>query len=389
VNELDHQTEYRVLIVEDLAHRPHGHSPNRFAELAQGFVENGCRVDVLTPHGWLREGEQPVPFVVSRFEPLPRLLYVIGDTLRDKWRMRRASLALRTYAQVRAVRNSRRDAGDPVPCVVVISEHDPWILSAYGGANRWLLYQFLEPDWRAFAPFVARGERAERRRRAEGGRARLAVPSEEHRGRWRHAAPFLEPITLAVAGCQPCEPVPHARRRVGVAASDKVALVFGSAYTEKDIDVVANAFSELDDWQVVVAGAVAGLYRQRRTATRDAIVIRGYVEDAMRAALYSAADLVVVSHKPSFRRDSGGLMDAVSWGVPVVCSDGTKAAALVRKYRLGLVFVSGDPDSLQQAVRGVPAAIDPADLDRARFELSNRVVARRMLEALWEPTPAG
>jgi glycosyltransferase involved in cell wall biosynthesis len=389
VNQLDHQTEHHVLIVEDRAHWPHGHSPNRFAELALGFVENGCRVDVLTPHSWLREGEQPVPFVVSRFEPLPRLLYVIGDILRDKWRMRRASLALRTYAQVRAVRNARRDAGDPLPYVVVISEHDPWILSTYGGANRWLLYQFLEPDWRAFAPFVARGERAERRRRAEGGWARLAVPSDEHRNRWRHAAPFLEPVTLAVAGCQPRDPVPHARSRVGVAATDRVALVFGSAYAEKDIDVVANVFSELDDWQIVVAGAVADLYRQRRTAARDAIVVRGYVDDATRAALYSAADLVVVSHKPSFRRDSGVLMDAVSWGVPVVCSDGTKAAALVRKYRLGVVFASGDPDSLQQAVRRVPSAIDPADLDRARLELSNRVVARRMLGALGEPAPSG
>ena len=62
------------LVVEDRAHRPLGHFPTRFAELAEGFAENGCIVEVLTSQGWLHDGERPVPFVVSRYGRFNRLL---------------------------------------------------------------------------------------------------------------------------------------------------------------------------------------------------------------------------------------------------------------------------------------------------------------------------
>ena len=61
---------------------------------------------------------------------------------------------------------------------------------------------------------------------------------------------------------------------------------------------------------------------------------------------------------------------AIAWGVPVVCSDRSHPAEIVRAHRLGEVFEAGNPTSLAQAVRTAPRAIDPADLARARAELA-------------------
>jgi glycosyltransferase involved in cell wall biosynthesis len=200
----------------------------------------------------------------------------------------------------------------------------------------------------------------------------------------------LDPVTLRLAGSRARARVPDARTRLGVRAGTKVALVFGAAHGGKDVDVVARVFAELPDWQVVVAGDVADDYRSRSGPGPEPMVIGGYVDEPLRAVVFSAADLVVASFQATFHRDSGVVMDALSWGVPVVCSDGSPAAAIVREYRLGLVFAPGDPDSLEQAVRRAPHEIDPADLARARRELSSPVVAARMLEALSEArsTPA-
>jgi hypothetical protein len=54
----------------------------------------------------------------------------------------------------------------------------------------------------------------------------------------------------------------------------------------------------------------------------------------------------------------------------------------VREYRLGVVFEPGDFDSLERAIATAPSQIEPTDLARAQSELSNRAVARRLLDAL-------
>jgi glycosyltransferase involved in cell wall biosynthesis len=379
------QPEHRVLIVEDRAHRPLGHFPNRFAELAEGFAALGCTVEVLTSHGWLRDGERPVPFVVRRLGWFRRVLWDLGAAFENTSRLRRVARAARTHAQVRGARSRCRRAGLPRPDVIVVSwNHDPTIASIAAGQGRWLFYQFGEPPG-TVPTATRRAARAEQRRRADGVVARIAVPDDGFREQWCSVAPALDPVTLRIAGSVERALVPDAQRRLGLDADASVALLFGTDHGDKDVDVVARVFAKLTDWQLVVVGDVARDYRQHRGPGRDPIVIGGYVDEATRALVYSAADLVVASFRPGFHRDSGIVMDALSWGVPVVCSDGSPAAAAIREYRLGLVFEPGDPDSLERAVRQVQRRVDPADLARARQELSNRAVAARMLEALSEP----
>jgi len=55
------------------------------------------------------------------------------------------------------------------------------------------------------------------------------------------------------------------------------------------------------------------------------------------------------------------------------------ATTVVRRYRVGTCFTTGDPASLAAAVRAAPLTIDPTDLATARRELSNRGVVRRQL----------
>jgi glycosyltransferase involved in cell wall biosynthesis len=273
----------------------------------------------------------------------------------------------------------------PRPDVIVMSvDYDPRVASIAAGPGRWLFYEFAGP-FGSLPTIARRAARAEERRRAAGGVARIATPSDEYRDEWRSAVPTLDPVTLRIAGSRERARIPDARRRLGLDTDAKVALLFGTDHDGKDVDLVSRVFAELTDWQLLVVGDVAREYRQRTGPSPDAVVMGGYVDETTRALVYSAADLVVASFQPEFKRDSGVVMDALSWGVPVVCSSNSPPAVAVREYRLGLVFDPGDPDGLEWAMRKTPLRIDPADLARAREELSSRVVAIRFLEALSEP----
>ncbi len=326
--------------------------------------------------------------MVNRYGRFNSLLYRAGESFRRRRGLGRMATTLSTLGMVRAARSLCHAAGDPTPDVMVVSTGiDPIVGSAFAGQGRWLFYEFFGPS-RELRALSGKAARAQRRRHRGGGHARIATPNDEYREGWRAVAPYLDPATLPITGSRPRERVPDARPRLGLTAADKVALLFGSNHADKDVDLVARVFAELGDWQLLVVGRVSEGYRQR-TGARDAFVIGGYVDDEMRAVAYSAADLVVLSFRPIFQRHSGVLMDALSWGVPVVCSDHSPPADVVREYGLGVVFEPGNPDSLERAIKIAPARIDTADLERARNELSNRAVATRLLDALQYTPPAG
>jgi glycosyltransferase involved in cell wall biosynthesis len=380
----------RVLVVEDRAHRPLGHFPTRFAELATGFAENGCVVEALTSGGWLHGDARAVPFVVRRYGLLDRWRCRFGEAFQDTRGLAGVARRTRTRALVHAARARIRRAGEPRADVVVVAEGiDPVVGSARAGAGRWLFSE-SGPPRSVPASALRRARHAEERRELVGGRARIAVPGPSVRDEWTEVAPFLDPVRFPLAGARPVAPVPSARRRLGLSADDNVALLFGAPHDDKDIDLVARVFDDLPDWQLVVAGRVADGFRPRHAGPgREPFVLGGYVDDATRDVVFSAADLAVLSFRSGVERDSAVLMDAVSFGLPVVCSDGCPAADLVRRYRLGNVFEPGDFDSLARAIATAPPQVEPAALERARAELSNRVVARDVLAALRGPVTDG
>ena len=160
-----------------------GHFPTRFAELAQGFADNGCAVEVLTSHGWLHDGERPVPFVVNRYGRFNRLLYRAGESFRDTRVVHRYARALRAVGLVRAAESRCRQAGDPVPDVVVVGMVDPIVASAFAGHGRWLFCE-ADPPRHVLGRLSRRAVLVQRRRRSIGGtrESRLRTTSTARRG---------------------------------------------------------------------------------------------------------------------------------------------------------------------------------------------------------------
>ena len=354
-------SDRHVVIVEDRAELPFGHYSGRCAELAAAFAGLGYEVELLTTRGWAGEWDgrlRDASFAVLRYGPWAARFAGLGT----RWRV---------PAMIGAARAHRRHLADPATVTVVISlAVDPVLAAALCGPGNWLFVQF-GPNGSGRRSLVRRATTlaarlAERRRRRHGGSARIAIPSSRWCAGWEAAVPFLRPAAIPLAGCRRRERIPDARARLGIEPAERVGLLFGASHPGKDVDVVFRTFAGLSGWCLLTGGQIGG----------------EVADEATRALLYSAADVVVLSFVADLNRASGGLMDAIGWGVPVVCSDASIPADIVREYRLGTIFTPGDRASLRQALAEVPRQIDPRDLERARHELSNTTIAIRMLGAL-------
>ncbi len=395
--------ERRVLVVENRAHESFGHFPVRCVELAEAFAAIGRRVDVLTSRGWAREGAAySGPLAIHCYGPVARRLDHLAETLTTRkgerlgFYARRLGYALRVVAMIGAAKAWCRRADGSPPLIVVMSDAtNPALAAAIAGTGSWLLYQFWPPEAEQSSVvravesvLVGTARRAERRRRGRGGAMRLALPGEAWAEAWAMRVPFLQPAVIPLAGCRRREPIPDARARLGLKSDERLALVFGTLHGEKDYDVVWRAFADLHGWRLLIVGEVADAYRQsqrQRCDGHEPILLGGYVDATTRDLVFCAADVVILSFQPNHWRDSGVLMDAIAWGVPVVCSGHSTAADIVRTFRLGVVFEPGNADSLAQAVRSAPTRITPHDLERARSARSDHAVVLRCLEALGEP----
>lgn len=354
-------SDRHVVIVEDRAELPFGHFAGLCGDLAAAFAGFGRKVELLTSCGWVGEcdtGARDASFAVLRY---------------GRWaaRFERRGARWRVPAMIGAARAQRRHLGDPSTVMVVTSfAFDPVLAAALCGPGNWLFYQF-GPHGSGRRSLLRRATTlaarlAERRRRRHGGSARIAVASPHWCAGWEAAVPFLRPVAIPNAGCRRRERIPDARARLGIEPAERVALLFGACHPGKDVDVVFRTFAGISGWRLLTGGQIGG----------------EVADEVTRAVLYSAADVVVLSFVADLDRDSGGLMDAIGWGVPVVCSDKSIPADIVRDYRLGAIFAPGDSASLCTALAEVPRQIDPRDLERARHELSNTAIVIRALGAL-------
>lgn len=386
-----------ILIVEAGANDRYGHSPVMFALLANALSDEGVPVTALTRNGWALEGQIEQRFELRTFGAIERAVWNSVSALK---RMRPASfwqpmsVALRTVITVLAARRVRRALGrDDTDVILVSNALEPFVAATLAGRGRWLLCRFQPPrvvEPRGLDRLLARLARSnEQRRRALGGALRIAVSSGPLREEYDAAMHWLEPVQLMLIPCSETIARPSSRSNLGIAPDERVALLFGSGHRGKDHPTVFEAFEHLPEWRLVIAGgASASEYRRWRDQrgpaqdTTPPLLLDGFTSEETKAELYASADLVVLSFRADHSMDSGGLVEAVSWGRPVVCSDSVYAGKLVQQLELGTIFPSGNVEGLVAAVRSAPLTLNDATIEGARDEMSPRRMARQHLAAL-------
>jgi glycosyltransferase involved in cell wall biosynthesis len=160
----------------------------------------------------------------------------------------------------------------------------------------------------------------------------------------------------------------------------------GTVVPIKDIETLARALVEISGAarvEVSWAGKVLDSDASRGVVTRvDALLAGHALTDRWRwlglqqdmASLYAAADAVV---HPSAREGlPNALCEALAAGRPVVAARAADHARLVGEGERGLLFATGDPPSLAQALRRL-AEMSPTE--RARLGENARVFAVREL----------
>ncbi len=385
-----------IVIIEDRAHLRVGHFPSLFANLADDFVELGIQVDVLTRRGWALEGTRGREWNLHEAGPLAELFhrvarramatsrYFAGHTTGDIGIRSYFGAFLRTIVLIVSARRlARAGSGDPAPIVVVAMDFVPALLSIFGGADRWLIWQFhddVELSWLARAV-----EETRRLFRRPAHHVTVAVHDE----RWFDAVserlPYFEVVNIPlVASRKGDSQRDQSRVALNLHADDKVALLFGTGHRGQSPEVVVEAFRQRPDWQLVIGGKVCA--RLSAASLEDwetpPLMFGTFVEESVRDNLFASSDLAVLSFVPDFELTSGTVMDAASLGVPILASSGSLAAGLVEQSGAGEVFQAESSQSLLEALDRIDVDLAQQGSTRLREMYSGAVVCRAHLKLL-------
>ncbi|PPD54713.1 MAG: glycosyl transferase [Methylotenera sp.] len=146
-----------------------------------------------------------------------------------------------------------------------------------------------------------------------------------------------------------------ARTMLGLPLDSKVILFFGQIKEVKGLDVLIEAvgknLKELEPVTLVIAGKVwkdsfskyQVLIDQHNINNICSLHIR-YIPDDELSAFYSAADIIVLPYHRIYQ--SGVLLMAMSFGVPVLASDLLGMREIVTDGENGFLFPAGDAEDL-------------------------------------------
>ncbi|MBD0280733.1 MAG: glycosyltransferase [Thermoleophilaceae bacterium] len=130
-----------------------------------------------------------------------------------------------------------------------------------------------------------------------------------------------------------------------------VVLCFGLIRPYKGVDVLVEAFQEVDDAELWVVGRPLGvsMERLRRLAPPSrARFVERYVSDPEQAAFLRRADLLVLPHRTV--DVSGVLFAGLAFGKAMVLSDVGGFREVVEDHRAGRLVPPGDADALAAAI---------------------------------------
>ena len=207
---------------------------------------------------------------------------------------------------------------------------------------------------------------------------RVGTETASLRDEWTEARPDMDVKVMLLTGGGDAPSIPDAREKLGIDPSLRLALL--------DWRTLRREGSRHGARRVLGSGRLAPGRRGRHGRQPPAVGPCVPALSGLRRRPDLRPPLRCCRHRrhqlhPGFIRNSGTLRDAITWGVPVVCSDGSAPADVVRDYRLGTLFEAGDPAHSRSARRGRRQSILPTSR-RARTERSSRVVAEQALHAL-------
>jgi glycosyltransferase involved in cell wall biosynthesis len=163
------------------------------------------------------------------------------------------------------------------------------------------------------------------------------------------------------------------------AVKGPVVLCFGVVREYKGVDVLLEAFREVDGAELWVVGRPLGvsMERLRRLAPAGRVrFVERYVSDAELPAYFRRAELLVLPHRQV--DVSGVLFAGLAFGRAMILSDVGGFGEIGRDHGVGRLVPPGDPGALAAAIRELLA--DPAE----RAVLSGRAAAAAAGPFSWD-----
>ena len=146
-----------------------------------------------------------------------------------------------------------------------------------------------------------------------------------------------------------------ARKMLNLAPKDPVLLFFGQIKEVKGLDLLLQALPQVvakfPTLKLLIAGKVwkddfskyINLIKQKNLQDNIDLHI-GYIPDEDVAIFYRSADLIVLPYRRIYQ--SGVLLMAMSYGLPVMVSDLEGMIEIIQNGRNGFVFRADNPNSL-------------------------------------------
>jgi len=168
-----------------------------------------------------------------------------------------------------------------------------------------------------------------------------------------------------------------ARAQLGISSDDFVVLFFGQCKRVKRLDLLIEAMAcareqNASRLKLLVAGAVTDadgeeLTSQMQHKLGDAAIHHAcYISNEQLPIYFAAADIVALPYDQIFQ--SGVVLLAMTYGVPVLTSDIDGMVEIVKNEHTGLTFCAGDVEDLTQRL---------IEIERGEWPLSEYACAAR------------
>ncbi len=194
--------------------------------------------------------------------------------------------------------------------------------------------------------------------------------------------------------------IPEARRRLGLASSDKVILFFGAIKAYKGLEYLLQAFhsivAEDNNYCLLIAGEPKKDHNRYFTSILDAISAGPhsdrihcrleFIPDADTELYFKAADVTVLPYTGIFQ--SGVLFLAYSFGLPVIASDVGSFHQDIVKGQTGFICRARDGADLAESLVQYFDSDLYHDLDHQRKNIRRYAESRHSWDCVSEITRA-